>query len=254
MADTAQHPRLHLIPDRQTALLVALLFPLTLALGNWQLDRAVEKQQLLETLTARQIAAPVDLPALRAENLTGDDLRFRKVRLRGHFDNAHYWLLDNRLQHGKFGYEVVSPFQLVDGSIVLINRGWLAGSQRRELLPAVAAMEGEVELVAEIYVPPGEPFQLAALNGEGWPRVVQELSMDAAATALGAAPFPYLLRLKAAEPGALTPNWVAINVSPDKHRAYAAQWFAMAVALLIFLATRCSNVLAWLKTRRRDTH
>jgi cytochrome oxidase assembly protein ShyY1 len=69
---------------------------------------------------------------------------------------------------------------------------------------------------------------------------------------MGQRVFPYPIRIAAGEPGALAVNWLVINVSPDKHRGYAVQWFAMAVALLIFFALRSSNLWQLIKPAGND--
>jgi cytochrome oxidase assembly protein ShyY1 len=50
------------------------------------------------------------------------------------------------------------------------------------------------------------------------------------------------VRSNSGEPGALDADWKIVNVSPQKHQAYAVQWFAMAFALLVFYTLRSSNV------------
>ena len=62
--------------------------------------------------------------------------------------------------------------------------------------------------------------------------------------------YPYSVRLDADSPGALTVDWPLVNMAPEKHRAYAVQWFCMALALLLIFLWRSSNVGAWLKQRR----
>ena len=42
-----------------------------------------------------------------------------------------------------------------------------------------------------------------------------------------------LLNIDSEEAVALVTDWSPVNVSPAKHNAYAMQWFAMSVALLI---------------------
>ena len=44
------------------------------------------------------------------------------------------------------------------------------------------------------------------------------------------------------QPGALAVDWQVVNVSPEKHGAYAVQWFTMAAVLLMFYVLRSSNM------------
>jgi cytochrome oxidase assembly protein ShyY1 len=64
--------------------------------------------------------------------------------------------------------------------------------------------------------------------------------------------FPYPVNIDAGEPGALAVNWQAVNVSPEKHRAYAVQWFTMALVLLVFFVVRSSNLWQLVKPAGRS--
>lgn len=229
--------------DWKLTLLALILLPVLLRLGFWQLEREDEKQALQSVYTQRQQEQPVPLAGLDGMG----DLQYRAVRLSGRFDNEHVFLLDNRIHEGVPGYDVLQPFVTESGLWVLINRGWTAMSGSRADLPEVSAMEGNVTLSGNVYVPAGEQFTLGDTAPEpGWPKVVQELSpqqlLEAAGLESGAAYFPYSVRLAADSPGVLTRNWPVITTSPEKHRAYAVQWFAMALALvLLYIYYSCRD-------------
>jgi len=49
------------------------------------------------------------------------------------------------------------------------------------------------------------------------------------------------VRLDAGTPGVFVRDWPVISTTPEKHRAYAVQWFAMAAMLLalhLYYSTR----------------
>ena len=156
--------------------------------------------------------------------------------------------MDNRIYRGRFGYEVLSVLLLEEtGHAVLVNRGWIAGDSARRSLPSVPEVRGSVTLLGQIYVPPGAPYLLADLGLEaGWPKRIQAIEMDKLGAALeevaGASLFPYSVRIDPDQLAALTVDWQIINVSPEKHRGYAVQWFTMALALFIFFILRSSNL------------
>ena len=236
----------------RTTLLVLLLLPVLVALGFWQLDRETEKRELLERFEARQAAAPVTLGPALGERPPAS-LAYLPVRLRGRYLPGRYLLLDNRIRGGRFGYEAVSLFALEDGRYALVNRGWLPGDPARRSLPEPAAPAGPVSLTGQLYVPPDPPYLLGeqSLAVDDWPRVVQALEMRPLAAALtedlGAPVFPWSVRLDADAPGALAVAWPVVNVSPEKHRGYAVQWFTMAAVLGLFFLLRGSNLRALLR-------
>jgi cytochrome oxidase assembly protein ShyY1 len=239
-------------PEWRITLLSAILLPLMVALGFWQLQRASEKAELSAAWEARQQQAPVPIADLW--DASAAELAYRSVRLRGHFLENEYFLLDNRILRGRFGYEVLGIMKLeaVD-DLVLVNRGWIAGDPARMELPQVPLVAGEVAVAGTVYVAPGAPYLLAEQQLQpGWPKLLQAVEMDKITTALAeldAGPvFPYPVRLAQGQPGALQVDWQVVNVSPDKHRAYAAQWFTMAAVLLIFYLLRSSNIWQLLKS------
>ncbi|MCV6604169.1 MAG: SURF1 family protein, partial [Porticoccaceae bacterium] len=84
----------HFAPNTKILILAALLLPVLLYLGNWQLGRAGEKRDILTQLEQR-----IALTSVPAEQLIGEaDVRYRSIRASGSFDNRHSFLLDNRVR------------------------------------------------------------------------------------------------------------------------------------------------------------
>lgn len=234
--------------DWRVTALALLLLPIVLSLGFWQLDRAEEKRQLQALFAAKQQAGPVDITQLEPQKA---DLRYQPVSLTGHFIKGKNILLDNRIRQRRFGYEVVTPFQLSESEqIVLVNRGWIEGDQARRHLPEFVTPEGELTLRGDIHVPQGELLMLASEQHSGWPRVQQSLEVSALQDKFAVLLFPYSVRLHAESPGALTPSWMVVNIQPQKHTGYAVQWFAMGITLVLIALLGNTNAWAWLKSRK----
>ena len=64
--------------------------------------------------------------------------------------------------------------------------------------------------------------------------------------------FPYVVRLTPDSAGALLADWPLINTRPEKHTAYAVQWFLMALALLLLFVWRSSSTARRLRPRRQE--
>ena len=207
--------------------------PLLLWLGFWQLDREQEKIGMQEDFARRSSEAAVPLEKIDWDQSA--ELAYLKVQAIGSYDNAHTYLLDNRTHQGRVGYEVLSPFQLNDGSTVLVNRGWLAQGATRDALPHINEIQEQVAITATVYVPLEAPFLLSNAAEEGqqqWPRVIQSIQMETIAQELGQTLAPHTVRLQEGSPGLEQSNWQTVNMQPEKHRAYAVQWFTMTFALL----------------------
>ena len=146
---------------RYPTLAFLLLFPLLLSLGFWQLDRAGQKQALLDAQQARSTGTPVDLQLLNT--VTGED-RFRPAVARGHFVSGRQWLQDNRVHAGQAGYHVYSLFEFSanPGHGVLVNRGWVPLGASRDDLPVLPLPQGELELRGRL----NRPASVAITLGE----------------------------------------------------------------------------------------
>ncbi len=227
-------------------LFTLVMVPLMASLGFWQLQRAQEKTHLAAAFEERQQQAPVPVSGLRDNS--AESLAYLPVQLVGSFLPDKYFLLDNQVQHGRFGYEVLGILQLSDGGgSVLVNRGWVAGDAARRALPVVPMVDGTVEISGHIYVAPGKPFMLAEQQlGSAWPKLIQAVEMDklgpAVAALQGGRLFRFPVRIDAGEPGALQVDWQLVNMSPQTHQGYAVQWFAMAAVLFVFFLFRSSNL------------
>lgn len=237
--------KLSLSLNTKLSVLTALLLPVLLLLGNWQLQRAEEKRTIEATVIARQQQAPVALGELKK----GSDLAFSPVRLNGQFDDRHQFLLDNRMHGGRLGYEVLTPLQTESGDWALVNRGWIQAKPKRQHLPPIPTIEGVVHTTGTVYVPLGEPFLLAEQTFQDveWPLVVQAVELEKFAALLGRELFPHVVRLDEGARGALEIDWQPINVQPEKHTAYAVQWFAMAAALMLWFLFANTNVWQMLR-------
>lgn len=214
-------------PGIVPSLVVAVLVPVMVCLGFWQLGRGEQKRVLMENYAERRVALPLDSTELQHTT----DPAFRPVQLNGQFDAEHSILLDNRQHDGKVGVELLQPFlDHASGLWLLVNRGWLPWPDRRTP-PVFDTPERPVSLQAWVYVAPGATFQLHAdPTNAPWPRLVTAIEPDKLWAELGRSGFAYELRQQSG-PGAYRTDWPVVSMGPEKHLGYAVQWFAMATAL-----------------------
>ena len=202
--------------------------PVLISLGFWQLDRAEEKRAFDRQLTAAREQPSVPLSSLASPA----EAAWRAVTLQGSFDPQRIWLLDNRIRGGVAGVEVLQLLHLAGGGDpVLINRGWLAWTDRSQLPPVSTPAQPEF-LYAELLPPVESGFTLGDNDASGWPRLISRIELDAMATQAGLTAEPLLLRLREPGPASFTLDWPGQPTSASKHTGYAVQWCAMAVALI----------------------
>ena len=202
------------------------------ALGVWQLQRAQFKEEI-ESRFQQRLAEPYQT-VLSLDDL--EDVEYRKLQLRGLYDNAHNLLVDNQLHRGRAGYYVLTPLRLRDSDgIVLVNRGWVAWGESRDhpaLIPDPVSADG---VAGTAYFPSEPALQMGGLQlSEQWPQLIPYIDIDALQPAFAGKLQPWVLWLAPEAQGLYVRNWKPVWMRPEKSRAYAAQWFAFAVLALVF--------------------
>lgn len=224
----------------RTALLAVVLLPVMTSLGFWQLRRADENRELIKVAEQRRQQLPVALEQLAeaqlAQDITGGQSarwQLQQVSMRGHWLDR-FFLLENQTHEGRNGYHVIGVLQLADGRHVLVNRGWIMAPALRSELPAIPAPASGSEEQGEIYITPNVLLEEPIFAESGWPRRIGKLNVPGLANELGVEVLPAIIRLRDGSPSALTAQWPVVNITPEKNIAYAIQWFAMSVALVLF--------------------
>ena len=92
-------------------------------LGVWQLDRHLQRMTNNQLITSRMQMTALPLAQLVA--LPAGERDFRGVSAVGQYDPAHQILWRNRSYFGRTGFQILTPLQSDDGSVVLVNRGWV---------------------------------------------------------------------------------------------------------------------------------
>lgn len=199
---------------------------LLLSLGFWQVDRAQQKETLL-TLAASKDKEPQLVERAPAD---WEGLNYQPVRLRGMWLPEQSFLVDNRVYKGQVGYELLTPFRLVDGSLLMVNRGW---QPKQNASVALAVPTESVSGV--VYVPiRGYAIGEAISDADSWPAVSLYLDLEAFAARLQQPLQPVVLVVDKADKNALIPIWTPVVSGPERHWGYAAQWFGLALVLMIF--------------------
>lgn len=227
-----------------------ILLPLLLTLGVWQLHRAEQKHTLQDLLSQQQDLPPLQWPG---DTSRESDRLYRQVAMVGQFDPQKLWLLDNRIVHGRVGYEVIVPFHLNTGDVVLVNRGWLAGTGYRDRLPAVPLADNVGSVTGQLVKPSKNALlKPQPLTGD-WPQTILQIDTRHMQQAFDAPLLPWVLQIDAQHSAALDVNWQNINMPASKHLGYAWQWFTMALALIVLSVFANSNLGQVLSQARKKS-
>ena len=212
------------------------LVVLTVSLGNWQTRRAEEKRQLQAARDQAALQPPVMLDASALD--TPAALLGRRAIADGRFLNEHSVFVDNRSYRGQAGFHVLTPFRLEGSSaVVLVLRGWVPSDPAaRSRLPTLTESHSALRIEALVQRDLDQVLELmkapAPAPGE---RLWQNASVDSISRWSGLTLPPVVLR-QTAEVGSpaatLVRDWPSPGAGVDKHRAYAFQWYSMAVLVI----------------------
>lgn len=214
-------------------------------LGLWQLDRAAQKVTLLAAFDAAPHSLPQEFDVVRD---MADAERYPHVRIVGHYLADRGYLLDEQAHAGQFGVHAIGVFAgLGEDRLLLVDRGWVQWDHALDTLPTLPTLPpGEIALTG-LYAPyPSGGLRMGgdALPGQkGWPKLTLYLDAASIAVDLGKPLMPRVLLLDPAQGSGFVRQWTPQVMSPQRHRAYAVQWFGFAlVALIIFIGQHWRKV------------
>lgn len=221
---------------------VAVVFAIACVfLSNWQFSRNAERSEQLALVEANYDATPVPLASVIPP---GDELdpgdEWTPVILTGAYLADEELLVRNRAHGGTAAYEVLVPFQLADGRVLLVNRGWVPPGEQQNLPDAVPAPpSGEVTVIVRLR--PGEPLPASGRSApEGQvPTIhlptVAGLMAPATGDALELSTYGLMASEDPAPP--VRPQALeAPSEDPGPHLSYAIQWILFAIMGFVFIA------------------
>jgi surfeit locus 1 family protein len=219
-----------------------IVFAVLVALGTWQLQRKAWKEDLIATLTERLAAPPGALPAPATwPRLDRDDTEYRRVTFTATFDDGKEALVYAaasafRPDVSGPGYWVFTPARLADGSVAMVNRGFVPQDLANPAARPGGHMNGPIQITGTLRWPdsrswfsPGDdpahnlwflrdPASIAAAKG------LQEV-----------APF-YVEQEAPAPPGGLPqPGKLEVRLR-NEHLQYVVTWYGLALVLAAVFA------------------
>lgn len=204
---------------------------LTVSLGNWQLRRAAEKIELQRVAELSHNAPAVPIGTDPADPAA---LENHHISARGVWLSERSIFLDNRTHDGQAGFYVLTPLQLLGAGgpaaiHLLVLRGWIARDPvDRSRLPTLHDSSAPVEVdgLAERQI--ANSLQLGSAVEEG--RIWQAVTLDRFAAWSGLKLQPLVLRQDSQAADGLIRAWPQPGNDVARHRAYAVQWYGMALA------------------------
>ncbi len=225
-------------PSLLPSIVTALLLYIMVSLGLWQLDRAEYKANLQSIIEMRSQQPPISIDKVDTQTEQTSWL-YQPVTAKGQYDNQHSLLLDNQVHNMQAGYHVYTPFKLTENTAILVNRGWVKQTASRQQLPSIPVIEDAIQLDGYLN---SEPYTGISLGKQqqayaNFPGIVQSIDLNTLQTKINYHLLPMILVINQPNQSIFTIQPVTINMNSDKHQAYAFQWFALCVALLVIYIT-----------------
>ena len=205
---------------------VALMF----GLGIWQLQRLEWKETIIATIEKANASEPLTELPHKAVDIK--EKQFYRVVLQGVYYSVPEFHLAARYYRSQLGYSVLTPFELTDGRIVLVNRGWIPAKAKpkAEYLPPPP---DEMTIIAMIrtsdernpFTPESQPEKNiwfgrdVALMGKAAAMEFEPLTLDLIAENAPTDVLPIA-------------TGGAIELRND-HLSYAVTWFSIGLGILV---------------------
>ncbi|PHS14867.1 MAG: hypothetical protein COA86_14415 [Kangiella sp.] len=215
-------------------ILFLLMQTLLNELGYWQLDRAKEKKQRMVQLDSSANQLLTDFSKITSEDLK----QFMPIKFEAFLSDDNTYLIENKIQNGELGYHVLNLVtEKSTGKKVFVNRGWVSAKANRKNLPKVTNPPFDWLVLGRIY-PLNQDILSAKAEIEQYDQVYRLPVMDVHVfkkleEKLGETIEPFIIRLDKNQNSGFNIDWQWISMKPEKHLAYAFQWFALAFTLLI---------------------
>jgi len=218
-------------------LAVAIVFAIVcVLLSNWQLARRAEKTHEIALVTDNYDARPVAVETLLPDLDSFDPAdEWRPVVLEGTYLTDDEVLVRNRPRGGQPGFEQLVPFRTTDGSVFVVDRGWLPTGNEQDLPDVVpAAPSGTVTVTVRLR--PGEPTVAGRGAGEGQ---IATIHLPELAERTGEPTYTGAYGLLVDESPSPTETRPAAAQRPvadeGAHLSYAFQWLIFGILGFVFL-------------------
>jgi surfeit locus 1 family protein len=216
-----------------------LAFAVLIALGTWQIERRAWKEALIASLTERLAVPPQALPSAKdwaKLDRAGDE--YRRIKFTASFDNAREALVFAaasafRPDVTSPGYWVFTPARLADGSLVIVNRGFVPDARRDPQSRPRGQIAETVEITGALRWPDERHWFTPADDASHNLWFTRDPAGIAAAKGLDSKTVaPFYVEQEAPTPsGGLPQPGKLVVALPDNHLQYALTWYGLAAVL-----------------------
>lgn len=217
-----------------------------LALGTWQVQRLIWKEDLLAAIEQRSQAEPASLPEIEAALAASEPIEYRTAFATGRFLNSgeqHFFATFN----GQSGFYVYTPLELADGRFLFVNRGFVPYDLKEPATRPESLLEDEQRITGLARAKLEQKPSVVVPDNDEQANIYYWKDLDRMAANAGLPAekvLPFFLDADATPvPGGLPRGGVTVIDLPNNHLQYAITWYGLALALVAV------SLFAWLKRK-----
>ena len=207
-------------------------FIILLVLGTWQVQRLGWKSDLISEYNNNFEKQPVTIDEVLKDSL---NYKFRKVLVKGEFDNDKEIQLIGKTYEGNAGYHIITPFFLENNKIIYINRGWVPKKYIKKESRDFSLISGETEIIGLIRMPQKKGYFVPENDGENgfWFTIIPNQIFKFIKTNSNFVIKDYYIDALRLEEKITLP--IGVDGKPNlrnQHLSYAITWYGLALSLL----------------------
>jgi surfeit locus 1 family protein len=209
-----------------------IVFLILLSFGTWQIKRLFWKEALIERYLLQSQSNPIKDP-IQLKNKNVEE--FKATEISGSFLHKKEIYITGKTFEGNAGFHVITPFKLIDNSIILVNRGWVSESYRDPEKRKFSLIKDNIVLEGIIRYPQKKGYFVPENDGEKgfWFTIKpQEIFNFIKLKANNLIENYYIDALRQGKKLTLP---IGITGKPrlrNQHLSYAITWYGLALSLL----------------------
>lgn len=216
--------------------MVAMLsFCFLSSLGIWQIQRLTWKNNLIARVNERVHLPPRPAPSKEEwPVITAVCCDYIPVHVTGCFLHDKETFVNALTVYGS-GYWVLTPFEMEDGSIIIINRGFIPMDKKQKVMLTANQIKVKVTISGIMRMEEKNGFYPRRNDPAADIWYTRELSAIAKARGLSEVA-PYFIDANTAPSIKNTPTPISgltVITFPNNHLTYAVTWFALAGGILL---------------------
>ncbi len=219
-----------------------IVFITLLFFGTWQIKRLFWKEVLIDRYISQSQSNPIRNP----QDIKNSQIEeFKSIVVEGSFLHKNEIYITGKTFEGNAGFQVITPFKMIDNSVILINRGWVSEGYRDPLKRAFSLVSGKTTIKGIIRYPQVKGYFVPENDGKNgfWFSVIPIQIFNFLKFDQSKIIKKYYIDALRKEGKLTLPIGVTGNPNlRNQHLSYAVTWYGLALALMFVYCSYHSSV------------